>query len=113
MMDQLVARWVRLHDELELDGSLLRQNGSHLGSLRGDRVSLGPDDGGVRGVPVEVDAPWLIVDGRQACYVGQENAGDYPKATKLHDGMVEWTGRFAVQPAGKHRPEIDGPLPEK
>jgi hypothetical protein len=27
--------------------------------------------------------------------------------------MVEWTGRFAVQPAGKHRPEIDGPLPEK
>lgn len=63
--------------------------------------------------PVELDDEWLIVKGTQACYVGTGNEHQYENAEKLHDGMVQWEGRFAVQPWVPRNPEIDGPLPEE
>lgn len=115
--EEIVQEWVDRHDELVLDGHSIMQAGKRLGSLRNGNVRIGPDDGGVQGEVVEVDDDWLIVDGTLAAYVGEprhakEQAQNDPNAQHLHGGMLEWSGKFAVQPWQPRNPEIDGPIPE-
>lgn len=117
MSEEIIQAWVGQHDELSFDGRIIKHDGKRLGSFRNGRISLGPDDGGVKGEVVELDDEWLIVEGTQVVTVGQERhakerARDHQYATYLHGSMVQWEGKFAVQPWMPRQPEIDGPLPE-
>lgn len=112
-MTEIVQEWCEQHDELSLDNGTIKVGDERAGSVRDGNVTIGPDDGGVEGEPVEVDDGWLIVEGSQACYVGEDNMHYYENARTVYDGMVAWDGRFAVRPIRFGRVEIDGPLPEE
>lgn len=114
--EEIVQEWVDRHNELVLDGHSIMQGDKSLGRFRDGNVTIGPD-GGVSGEPVEVDDEWLIVEGRRVAYAGEprdakKQAQEDPNAQHLHGGLIEWQGKFAVQPWQPRQPEIDGPIPE-
>lgn len=108
---EILTEWVEAHSELDMDGNTITHDGQRLGQLTGDMVMLGQDDGGVRGEPLRVKAGgWLIVEGSQRCYVGEDAMDMYDEERHLNDGNVQFTGEFAVRPDTPRSPEIDGPI---
>ena len=99
-MNDIIQQWLDSDDDLTINEyGAIEYNGSRQGRIRGDNVVIGPDDGGVRGEPVDVDGEWLIVEGSQEAYMGPER------------GRQRWTGKFAVRPNSR-KAEIDGPISE-
>lgn len=111
---EVIKEWVEQHGELSIRQNRVMHEDVRLGTFQSNgHCSFGRDDGGVKGEVVEVnDDGWLIVDGTQTCYVGEDAMDNYDEDQQLYDGMVEFTGKFAVRPWHPGRPEIDGPLPE-
>lgn len=120
---QFVRQWVKAHDELyiETTSKFLRvmQKGQLVFSLKrdsdGKHVSIGRDDGGIKGeiVGFEEDSKGaLLVDGEQAWMDYPDPPGDSWAPIDTSQDMV-WKraqGRFAVWPANSaYNPEIDGP----
>ena len=89
-----IRQWVDTHDELSIENNVIYHKGNQIGSVSYDEVSL---NHGLTGSIIELNGPWLIVEGSRTAYDC--------------DGRSITQGKFAVRPWTHAALEIDGPLP--